>query len=287
MVRGAALAALSAAAVVTAGAAQPEQVRLAFGDSPSEMAVQFVTLSDATAPAVLFGLSADALNQRAAAESFKFTIDTGRPPWYNHVAKMPGLRPATRYFYRVVVGSDAEGPPSQSQIFHFRSQVHETQTSFPLANHERARSCEIGLAERMLRQDTAATLEASLPQFHVIYGDMGTKCAFTLCSACSCDQYCNASTCAGNHSVGVVSEVSFRLPERENHVASSSTLPCPSPLAAAAAASNIGSEEGAGGSGSRTRAERASRQQSTRWMSTANSHPYMPRPGRALRAGRA
>lgn len=171
---------LQLAALLATAQQQPEQVRLAIGMSPDNMAVQFVTPDEVARPTVHYGLSPEALVHSAPAESFKFTVDKGRL-WYNHIANMTDLVPATKYFYRVVTS-----PSSSSQIFHFRS------------------------------QDNAETLPASLPQFHVIYGDMGTKCAFTLCPACSCDQYCNASTCASNHSVGVVSEVGlYAQVERE------------------------------------------------------------------------
>lgn len=54
---------------------------------------------------------------------------------------------------------------------------------------------------------TQETLAAHLPQYHVIFGDMGSACAFTLCPACTCGLVCDASTCASNTSVGLVSEV--------------------------------------------------------------------------------
>lgn len=151
--------------------------------------VQFVTQSRAAAApaAVLWGLEPEALLHRALAKSFEFKMDKGRL-WYNHVAKMTGLKPATKYYYRVIsdANSSSHAGAFPSAPFHFRS------------------------------QDTRETLPQSLPQFHVIYGDMGTKCAFTLCAACSCDQYCNATTCASNHTVGVVSEVGlYAQVERE------------------------------------------------------------------------
>jgi hypothetical protein len=46
----------------------------------------------------------------APAESFKFTVDKGRL-WYNHIANMTDLVPATKYFYCVVTS-----PSSSSQI---------------------------------------------------------------------------------------------------------------------------------------------------------------------------
>jgi hypothetical protein len=85
---------------------------------------------------------------------------------------MTNLKPVTKYFYRV--GSDADG---WSSTFTIKSPV------------------------------TPETLQANLPQKHIIFGDMGAACAFTLCPACTCDLTCDATTCAANTSVGIVSEV--------------------------------------------------------------------------------
>lgn len=82
---------------------------------------------------------------------------------------MVGL--GTKYFYQIGAGDEA------SPVFHFRSQV------------------------------TQATLAENLPQRHVIYGDMGTACAFTLCPSCTCNLTCDAVACAKNHSVGLVTEM--------------------------------------------------------------------------------
>eukprot|EP00937_MAST-01D_sp_MAST-1D-sp2_P007861 g7861.t1 len=162
-----------------AGCVAPEQVHLALGYTPATMAVQWSTQDNAAAPTsestVQWSLDGkswtDAMT--ATGEAHAFTIDSGRT-WYNHVANMTGLRPATRYYYRV--GGAESG---WSQVFDFRSQVD------------------------------ADTLAASLPQHHLVFGDMGAACAFTLCDACTCDQVCDASTCAGskNRSAGLVSEL--------------------------------------------------------------------------------
>jgi hypothetical protein len=46
------------------------------------------------------------------------------------------------------------------------------------------------------------------PDVHVIFGDLGASHAFSLCTACSfSNNVCDAQTCAGNTSVGLVSEV--------------------------------------------------------------------------------
>ena len=136
-------------------------MRLALGLTPSTMAVQWATLDNTDAPgsetAVQWSLApfggnatttatADApAIHTATGQLYPYTADPGRV-WYNHVANMTGLQPATRYYYRV------GGPTSGwSRVFHFKSQV------------------------------TPDTLHAHLPQRHLVFGDMGAACAFTLC----------------------------------------------------------------------------------------------------------
>jgi hypothetical protein len=162
---------------------KPEQVRLAFGSTPSEMSVQWATYEtdkNATSGStVQWGSSADNLDQTAQGSSFIFTMDSGRT-WFNHVAKMSGLKPVTKYFYRVGGVSPTGGATAWTTVFHFISQV------------------------------TPDTLQANLPQKHIIMGDMGSACAFSLCDACTCDVTCDASTCATpgfNKSIGMISEV--------------------------------------------------------------------------------
>ena len=80
---------------------------------------------------------------------------------YYHVANLSGLAPSTMYYYRV--GNLAAGGDGQwSQTFSFRSQA------------------------------TRETLK--LPQYHLLFGDMGSSFAFTLCTACTGDLKCDAST---------------------------------------------------------------------------------------------
>jgi hypothetical protein len=154
------------AAADSSGVSAVEQVRLALGTETTTMSVQWVSNASTTST-VVYGTDPEALSQSASSTSYKFDQDSGRV-WYNHVAQMVGLRPSTKYFYRV---------GSESATFHFRSQV------------------------------TDATLSANLPQRHLVYGDMGTACAFTLCPVCTCNLTCDAATCAKNHSVGLVTEV--------------------------------------------------------------------------------
>ena len=84
------------------------------------------------------------------------------------------------------INDDATALPSAndanfSQVFHFRSQV--------------------------TYKEIAADPAKWLPQKNLVMGDMGAGCAFTLCPACTCDAVCDASTCATNHSSGLVTEL--------------------------------------------------------------------------------
>ena len=54
-------------------------------------------------------------------------------------------------------------------------------------------------------QDTPETIEASLPQVHLLYGDLGSKCAFSLSPACSCSMVSSCSM--ANTSAGAMMEV--------------------------------------------------------------------------------
>lgn len=109
-----------------------------------------------------------------------FTMDSGRT-WYTHMANMTGLSPSTRYYYKVHSASGNES----SAIFSFKT------------------------------QPTAATLDSNLPELHLIYGDMGSRDAFTLCSTCTGHSLvCDKTTCASaNQSAGLISEIA-----NSNHI---------------------------------------------------------------------
>lgn len=127
-------------------AAAPEQVLLALGKTQDSMSVSWVT-RDKLAQEVQWHESAGLPSSycTAAADTRSFTRDTGRI-WYTHVAIMTNLKRNTGYEYRV------GGTESYSQYFSFTNQ--------------RARP-------------------AGTPYKHVIFGDMGSSCAFTLCKACT------------------------------------------------------------------------------------------------------
>lgn len=97
------------------------------------------------------------------------------------MANMTGLSPSTRYYYKVHSASGNES----SAIFSFKT------------------------------QPTAATLDSNLPELHLIYGDMGSRDAFTLCSTCTGHSLvCDKTTCASaNQSAGLISEIA-----NSNHI---------------------------------------------------------------------
>jgi len=152
----------------------PQQVHLGYGYSPSVMGVQWSTLEDnptnVTGTDCQWGIQSTKLTESATGQAYAFTVDSGRV-WYNHICNMTGLKPAQKYYYRV---GDAKHKV-WSDTFKFTSQVEEG--------------------------------AQSEPQYHVVFGDMGAACAFTLCKACSCNAVCDKSTCGANTSVGLVSEV--------------------------------------------------------------------------------
>eukprot|EP01063_Lacrimia_lanifica_P008922 TRINITY_DN15998_c0_g1_i1.p1 TRINITY_DN15998_c0_g1~~TRINITY_DN15998_c0_g1_i1.p1 ORF type:complete len:573 (+),score=191.29 TRINITY_DN15998_c0_g1_i1:72-1790(+) len=145
------------------------QIHLALTQDEASMSVQWVAnaTSAAAPPTVRYGLAADALTMIAHGDAKVFTVDAGRT-WYTHVAVMRGLSPDTRYFYAV---ADAAGT---SDVRHFVN---------------------------------ARKRAAGDPYKHIIVGDLGAAFAFSVCTACSGKSLvCDKATCAGNTSVGLVSE---------------------------------------------------------------------------------
>eukprot|EP01061_Rhynchopus_euleeides_P018634 TRINITY_DN307_c1_g1_i2.p1 TRINITY_DN307_c1_g1~~TRINITY_DN307_c1_g1_i2.p1 ORF type:complete len:560 (+),score=221.09 TRINITY_DN307_c1_g1_i2:41-1681(+) len=108
-----------------------------------------------------------ALSSRAVADTRAFTQDPGRT-WYTHVANMTGLRTNTTYRYKV---GDDTGYSPEYRVMNRRKRV------------------------------------ANDPYRHIILGDLGAACAFSLCTACTQgSEYCNVTTCHANTTVGLVSE---------------------------------------------------------------------------------
>eukprot|EP01060_Flectonema_neradi_P026922 TRINITY_DN3654_c0_g1_i1.p1 TRINITY_DN3654_c0_g1~~TRINITY_DN3654_c0_g1_i1.p1 ORF type:complete len:533 (+),score=107.30 TRINITY_DN3654_c0_g1_i1:49-1647(+) len=87
--------------------------------------------------------------------------------WYTRTAVMKGLDLNTKYYYKV--GDKVNG---YSDVF------------------------------------SIVNRRTSAPYNHILFGDMGSACAFTICDACKQGNIvCNATTCAANTTVGLVSEV--------------------------------------------------------------------------------
>eukprot|EP00756_Hemistasia_phaeocysticola_P011827 Hpha_TRINITY_DN15145_c0_g3::TRINITY_DN15145_c0_g3_i1::g.126816::m.126816 len=108
------------------------------------------------------------LSSSAKADSRNFTQDSGRF-WFTHQAQLTGLKENETYVYAV---EDAEGNKSPTYSF-----IHRRQPS------------------------------AGEPYRHIIFGDMGSSAAFTLCDACTQgSEVCTAKTCT-NTKTGLVSEV--------------------------------------------------------------------------------
>jgi len=146
-----------------------QQVHIALGLTPSEINVEWTTNgTHATTGQVAYGLSADSLTMIVNGSSNTFVM---QPPFFQlHTATMVGLSAATKYFYQISTSG------MQSKVFSFKSTVDAT------------------------------TAAANRPDVHVLFGDMGAACAFTLCPECTCNLTCDASTCT-NKTVGLVSEL--------------------------------------------------------------------------------
>ena len=108
------------------------------------------------------------LAKAAAADSRIFTVDDGRT-WYTHVAVMTGLPTNTSVEYKA--GSAAGGFSSVHKIMNRRARP------------------------------------AGEPYRHIILGDMGSNCAFSLCTGCTHNSdVCTAETCKKNTTVGLIAE---------------------------------------------------------------------------------
>eukprot|EP01065_Artemidia_motanka_P042868 TRINITY_DN581_c0_g1_i1.p1 TRINITY_DN581_c0_g1~~TRINITY_DN581_c0_g1_i1.p1 ORF type:complete len:567 (+),score=211.15 TRINITY_DN581_c0_g1_i1:71-1702(+) len=109
----------------------------------------------------------ESFGHTSAGDSREFTQDPGRT-WYSHVATMSGLQTDSTYYYAVGDKSHT------SKTFSF---VHRRQPA------------------------------KGEPYRHILFGDMGASCAFTLCSGCKeSSEVCDASTCAKNTSAGLIAE---------------------------------------------------------------------------------
>eukprot|EP01059_Diplonema_ambulator_P028959 TRINITY_DN47_c0_g4_i2.p2 TRINITY_DN47_c0_g4~~TRINITY_DN47_c0_g4_i2.p2 ORF type:complete len:561 (+),score=220.40 TRINITY_DN47_c0_g4_i2:44-1684(+) len=149
-------------------AAKVDQVHASLGKAQSELVVEWNTPDNNEKQIIRYGLSKDSLNMTADADSRKFTIDFGRE-FHTHVATMTGLATNTRYYYQV--GDALSGYSDVYDIMNRRMPA------------------------------------PGQPYKHILFGDMGAACAFTLCKACSHYSWnCDKFTCRENTTVGLVSE---------------------------------------------------------------------------------
>ena len=124
----------------------PEQIHIALGFFPSQMAVQWATAVGADnaklctrgpAGKVVYGLKGGPLSQSVLAECTAFSLGSGQLTQENWNATLVHLKPSELYEYQVVSGE------ATSDVFSFRT------------------------------APDATTLSASLPHQFVIYGDLG------------------------------------------------------------------------------------------------------------------
>eukprot|EP01061_Rhynchopus_euleeides_P018628 TRINITY_DN307_c0_g1_i5.p2 TRINITY_DN307_c0_g1~~TRINITY_DN307_c0_g1_i5.p2 ORF type:complete len:567 (+),score=241.54 TRINITY_DN307_c0_g1_i5:50-1702(+) len=144
------------------------QVHTALGMTDDTLSVAWVSTSSKGDSEVHWGLSPNALTNNATGDMRHFRADILRS-WQTRTAIMSNLVVGQTYYYKV--GDSHNG---YSEVFKVRNR----------------RAPGTG------------------PYYHVLFGDMGAKAAFTLCSACTkSDRVCDANTCSKNTSVGLVSEV--------------------------------------------------------------------------------
>mmetsp|Transcript_8929 Transcript_8929/g.7968 ORF Transcript_8929/g.7968 Transcript_8929/m.7968 type:complete len:465 (+) Transcript_8929:3-1397(+) len=120
----------------------PEQVHLALGRSPDTMAVQWATMDTycTTATNVQYGISESDLDNFVEGECYEFNVGNIQIQQSHHVAYLIKLEASTKYYYKVGDNSTS----TWSTIYHF--------TTAP----------------------DATTLQSSLPQKFIIYGDLGS-----------------------------------------------------------------------------------------------------------------
>eukprot|EP01059_Diplonema_ambulator_P028960 TRINITY_DN47_c0_g4_i3.p2 TRINITY_DN47_c0_g4~~TRINITY_DN47_c0_g4_i3.p2 ORF type:complete len:549 (+),score=228.56 TRINITY_DN47_c0_g4_i3:39-1685(+) len=149
-------------------ASAPEQVHVSLGVTNDVLTVEWVTQQDGGSSIIEWG-ETTSLGQKGAGDSRAFTQDQGRT-WYTHVAAMTGLKENTRYYYKV--GDSVNGMSATFNVMNKRKPA------------------------------------PGQPYKHILFGDMGASCAFTLCEACTQSSYhCDAAVCATNRTnVGLIAE---------------------------------------------------------------------------------
>lgn len=133
----------------------PKGVHIGYGLDPTEMRVSWATYKSVTPSGALgmgvyggvcpaagcggshaeWGLTATALTEKSAAGAATVQTYDANRTWYQHTISLTGLKPSTKYFYRV--GDPATG---WSRVFSFTS---EYDASTLAANLPQARTQEI------------------------------------------------------------------------------------------------------------------------------------------------
>ena len=174
----------------------PFGVHLALGYDATSMSVGWQTFENVTTPLtnsiVEWALSPDWIGHAgtsfAIGDVRAFVADANRT-WYTHMAVMSSLQPSTRYYYRV-----------GSNITTSNSNVTSTNTSQWWSNIFTFESAA-----------DAKTVRERLPQKHVIIGDLGSACAFSMCPACNCSSpVCDATKCRSHSSSHSSSQASLK-----------------------------------------------------------------------------
>jgi hypothetical protein len=153
---------------------EPAGVRLALTADATKMAVAWDTFDGGAAADsfVDFTPVTTATGAVAEGKATVFHVDPSRK-WSVHEATMTGLQAGVQYAYKV--GGNSSG---WSDVFHFTAAT-----------------------------PSAAVLAAGTVQTHLLFGDLGAGCEFSMCPACDCNQTCTAETCAANNTAGLVSEL--------------------------------------------------------------------------------
>ena len=144
------------------------QVHVAFGTTDDVLTVSWTSEDGSAASEVAWGKTPTTLDSKATGDCQNYSLDAGRV-WYTRTASMTDLEVGATYSYQV--GDSKNG---FSEVFNVTN-----------------------------RQQPPA----GQPFRHMMFGDMGAKCAFSLCNACTQnDTVCDANTCAGNTTAGLVGE---------------------------------------------------------------------------------
>jgi len=149
---------------------RPQQVHIGYGLTTDTMRVNWVSSGKGTASGLVqWGSKKDRLLYNASSKIFPFTVDGDSHLFSTHVAEMTRLTPESKYYYRV--GCDTKTGYSWSQVYNFKAAS---------------------------RADSP-----TLPQYHVVYGDLGAAYAYSLCWDCGSGLDCTCS----NKTAGTISEI--------------------------------------------------------------------------------